>query len=124
MHTLCAIVDLSNNFAIANNSLKALRLNNAKNMIFSYFNINATRSKIGSLREVAMENVDILAKAEAKIHESLPTAQFLLVGYHCPYRLDKSPKSGETLVYVKSLIPPRHLNSPYLPFKCKLSHSL
>ena len=124
MHTLYAIVDLSNNFAIANNSLKALRLNNAKIMIFSYLNINATRSKIGSLREVAMENVDILAKTEAKIDESLPTAQFLLVEYHCPYRLDKSPKSGETLVYVNSLIPPHQLNSPYLPFKYKLSHSL
>ena len=124
MHTLYAIVDLSNNFAIANNSLKALRLNNPKNMIFSYLNINATRSKIGSLREVAIENVDILAKAEAKIDESLPTAQSLLVEYHCPYRLDKSPKSAETLVYVKSLIPPRQLNSRYLPFKYKLSHSL
>ena len=48
---------------------------------------------MGSLREVVVENVDILAIAETKIDESFPTAQFFLVGYHSPYRLDKSPKS-------------------------------
>ena len=35
---------------------------------------------MGSLREVVMENVRILAIAETKIEELLPTAQFLLVG--------------------------------------------
>ena len=64
-----------------------------------------------------MENVDILTIAETKIDELFPTAQFLLVGYHSPYRLDKSPKSGEILVYVKSSMPPRLLNFPNLPFK-------
>ena len=104
MHTLDAITDLSTNFDITNNSLKTLRLNNPKNVIFSYLNINSIRNKMGSLREVVMENVDILAIAETKIDESFPTAQFLLVGYHSPYRLDKSPKSGGILVYVKSSI--------------------
>ena len=70
---------------------------------------------MGSLQEVVMENVDILAIAETKIDESFPTAQFLLVGYHSPYRLDKSPKSGAVLVYVKLSIPSRQLNFPNLP---------
>ena len=47
---------------------------------------------MGSLREVVMENVEILAIAETKIDESFPTAQFLLVGYHGPYQIDKSPE--------------------------------
>ena len=47
---------------------------------------------MGSLREVVMENVEILAIAETKIDESFPTAQFLLVGYHSPYQIDKSPE--------------------------------
>ena len=64
-----------------------------------------------------MENFDILTIAETKIDELFPTAQFLLVGYHSPYRLDKSPKSGEILVYVKSSMPLRLLNFPNLPFK-------
>ena len=72
---------------------------------------------MGSLREVVMENVDILAIAETKIDESFPTAQFLLVRYHSPDRLDKSPKSGGSLVYVKSSIPSRQLNFPNLSYK-------
>ena len=69
-----------------------------------------------SLREVVMENVDILAIGEDKIDESFPTAQFLLLGYHSTYQLDKSPKSDRTLVYVKSSIPSRKLNFSYLLF--------
>ena len=80
MHTLDAITDLSNNLDITNNSLKTLRWNNPEIVIFSYLNINSIRNKIGSSREVVMENVDILAIAETKIDESFPTAQFLLVG--------------------------------------------
>ena len=74
---------------------------------------------MGSLREVVMEDADILAIAETKINESFPTAQFFLVGYLSPYRLDKSPKSGGILVHVKSSIPSRQLNFPNLPFKIK-----
>ena len=117
MHTLDTITDLPTNFGITNSSLKTLRLNNPKNVIFSYLNINSIRNKMGSLREVVMENVDILAITKTKIDESFPTAQFLLVGYHSPYRLDKSPKSGGILVYVKSSIPSRQLNFPNLPYK-------
>ena len=117
MHTLDTITDLPTNFGITNSSLKTLRLNNPKNVIFSYHKINSIRNKIGSLREVVMENIDILAIAETKIDESFPTAQFLLFGYHSPYRLDKSPKSGGILVYVKSSIPSRQLNFPNLPYK-------
>ena len=32
-------------------------------MIFSYLNINSIGNKIGSLRDVVMENVDVLAIA-------------------------------------------------------------
>ena len=76
-----------------------------------------------SLREVVMENVNNLAIAETKIDESFPTVQFLLVGYHSPYRLDKSPKSGVILVYMKSSIPSRQLHFLNLPLKYKLPHS-
>ena len=61
-------------------------------MIFSYLNINSIRNKMGSLGELVMENVDILTIAETKIDELFPTAQFLLVGYHSPCQIDKSPE--------------------------------
>ena len=81
MLTLNTNTDLSNNFDITNNSLKALRLTNPKNVLFSYLKINSITNKMGSLREVVTENVDILAITETKIDESFPTAQVLLVGY-------------------------------------------
>ena len=74
---------------------------------------------MGSLLEIVMENVDILVLAEPKIDELFPTAQFLLVEYHSPYRLDKSPKSGGILVCVKPSVPSRQLNFPNLPHKIK-----
>ena len=92
MHTLDTITDLPTIFGITNSSLKTLRLKNPKNVIFSYLNINSIRNKMGSSRDVVMENVDILAIAETKIDELFPTAQFLLVGYHSPYQIDKSPE--------------------------------
>ena len=80
MLTLNTNTDLFNNFDITNNSLKALRLRNPKNVLFSYIKINCIRNKMGSLR-VIMESVDILAITETKIDESFPTAQVLLVEY-------------------------------------------
>ena len=38
------------------------------------------------------------------------------MGYHSPYQLDKSPKSGGILVCVKSSIPSRQLKFPNLTF--------
>ena len=99
MYTFDAITDLSTNFDIKNNNLKILRLNKPKNVIFSYLNINSIKNKMASLREVVIKNVDIPAIAETKIDESFTPAQFLSVGYHSPYRLNKSPKSGGILVY-------------------------
>ena len=42
---------------------------------------------------------------ETKIDASFPSAQFVVEGYHSPYRLDASNRSGGILVYVKSSIP-------------------
>ena len=97
MYTFDAITDLSTNFDITNNNLKTLRLNNSKNVILSNLNINSIRNKMGSLREVVMENVDIPAIAETKIDESFTLAQFLSVGYHSPYQLINPLKVVEFL---------------------------
>ena len=80
MCTFDAITDLSTNFDITNNNLKTLRLNNPKNVIFSYLNINSIRNKMGSLREVVIKNVNIPAIAESKIDESSPSLSFFQLG--------------------------------------------
>ena len=48
--------------------------------------------------------------AETKIDSSFPTARFSAKGYHKPYRLDVSEKSGGILVYINFSIPSRQLH--------------
>ena len=57
-----------------------------------------------------MGKVDILIAAETKIDASFPAAQFRAEGYHKPYPLDVSEKSGGILVYIDSSIPSRQLH--------------
>ena len=57
-----------------------------------------------------MGKVDILIVGETKIDASFPTAQFSAEGYHKPYRLDVSEKSGGILFYINSSIPSRQLH--------------
>ena len=57
-----------------------------------------------------MGKVDILIIVETKIDASFPTAQFSAEGYHKPYCLDVSEKSGGILVYINSSIPSRQLH--------------
>ena len=57
------------------------------------------------------ENVDILIVAETKLDSSFPTTQFVIPGFHHPFRLDINRRSGGLLVYVKGSIPARVLTS-------------
>ena len=57
-----------------------------------------------------MGKVDILILAETKIGASFPTALFSAEGYHKPYRLDVSEKSGGILVYISSSTPSKELH--------------
>ena len=53
--------------------------------------------------------------AETKLDEYFPNYQFVLVGYHLPYRLDITDKKGGLMVFVKSHIPSRRLNDFKIP---------
>ena len=63
------------------------------------------RNKFSDLQEVINGNVDIVSIAETRIDASFPSAQFVLNGYHLPYRMDVTERKGGILVYVKSSIP-------------------
>ena len=53
---------------------KEIRLDNPKNLTFSYLNINSIRNKFDSLQKIVMGENDILIVAETKIDASFPTA--------------------------------------------------
>ena len=113
--------DITKHLSMANTDvsqiLKGLRLSNPKNVILSYLNMNSIRNKFENLREIIKHNLDVLAVAETKIDASFPSPQFFLEGYHSPYRLDISGKSGGLLVYVKAAIPSRQLSLSKFQFR-------
>ena len=74
--------------------MKNLRLNNPINIIFSYLNINSVRNKFKNMSSLISENIDILIKAETKLDSSFPMTQFLIPGFHHPFRLDINRRSG------------------------------
>ena len=96
-------------------SSKAVRLQNPKNIIFSYININSIRNKSGSLCSLTLSRVDILSIAETKLDYLFPNAQFLIPNFHQPFRLDISRNSGGFLVSVRYSIPARMLPNYRLP---------
>ena len=57
----------------------------------------------------------ILYIAKTKLDKSFPNNQFILVGYHLPYRLDITNKKGGFMVFVKSHIPLSRLNNFKIP---------
>ena len=82
--------------------LSDLRSTNLSNLNFCYLNINSVRNKFTDFQEMINGNVDVVSIAETKIDASFPSAQFVLEGYHSPYHLDISSRSGGILVYIKS----------------------
>ena len=99
--------DITKHLSMANGDnfqiLKGPRLSNPKNVL-SYLNLHWIRNKFENLQEIIKQNIDVLPLRK-------------LEGYHSPYRLDMSRKSGGLLVYVKKIIPSRQLSLPKFQFK-------
>ena len=89
--------------------LSDLRSTNPSNLNFCYLNINSVKNKFTGFQEIINGNVDVVSIAETKTDVSFPSAQSVFEGYHWPYPLDISSKSGDILAYVKSSIPSRRL---------------
>ena len=96
-------------------SLKVVRLQNPKNITFSYINISPIRNKFCSLCSLISSHVDILSIAETKLDYFFSNAQFLIPNFHQPFCLDISRNSGGLLVFVRFLIPARMLSNYRLP---------
>ena len=74
------------------------------------------RNKFSGLTKLVFEHVNILIIAETKLDTSFPTAQFLMPGFHKPFRLDVTTSSGGLLAYVKRSLPGRELEAYKLQF--------
>ena len=114
------ISDLANKSNI--DKLKELRVNNPKNILLAYRNINSIRNKFESLYSLLADKVDILTIAETKLDGSFPTNQFLIKGFHQPFRLNINRNSGGLLVYIKSSLPVKTLSNYTLPSDIQAIH--
>ena len=107
------ISDLANTSNI--DKLKELRLNNLKNILFAYLNINSVRNKFENVCCLLADKFDVVTIAETKLDSSFPTNQFLIKGFQEPLWLDINRNSGGLLIYIKSSLPAKTLSNYTLP---------
>ena len=96
-------------------TLKNLRLKKHHGIIIAYLNINSIRNKFDFLKVIISSNIDILTIAETKLDDAFPTSQFMLDGFHSPFRYDRNRYGGGILVYVKHGVPAKELKEYQLP---------
>ena len=95
----------------AKSTLKLSRIRNIGKIIIGYLNINSVRNKFDALKEITLQNLDVLMLAETKIDSTFPPGQFAIEGFANPFRLDRNANGGGLLVYVRSDAPSHQLNS-------------
>ena len=85
--------------------LKQLRNQNPHRIIIDHLYINSIRNKFESFVSFVGNKLDIFMVSETKIDDTFPDSQFLIEGFSKPFRLDRTAKSGEILLYIREDIP-------------------
>ena len=73
--------------------------------------MNSIRNKFESLVSFVGSNLDKLMVSETKIDDTFPESQFLIEGFSKPFRLDRTAKDGEILLYIRIYIKQITLNN-------------
>ena len=80
--------------------LKQLRNQNPHRIIIDHLYINSIRNKFESFVSFVGNKLDLFM-----VSETFPDSQFLIEGFSKPFRLDRTPKSGGILLYIREDIP-------------------
>ena len=91
-------------------ALKNIRISNTNKLIFGHLNINSLRNKFDFFSEQVKGSKDILMVSETKLEDSFPKAQFLIRGFHSPFRFDRNINGGGIMLYVREDIPTKLLS--------------
>ena len=91
-------------------ALKDIRISNMNKLIFGHLNINSLRNKFDLFSEQVKGSIDILMVSETKLDDSFPEAQFLIEGFHSPFRFDRNINGGGIMLYVREDIPTKLLS--------------
>ena len=94
-------------------SLKNIRNTNINKLIFGHLNINSLRNKFDILSEQVKGSIDIFMVSKTKLDGSFPEGQFLIEGFHSPFRFDRNRNGGGILLYVREDIPAKLLSHDF-----------
>ena len=92
-------------FSDAKKTLKNIRVSNINKFIFGHLNINSSKNKFDLLCEQIKGSIDIFMISETKLDDSFPQGQFLIEGFHSPFRFDRNKIGGGILLYIREDIP-------------------
>ena len=95
--------------------LNNVRSNNIDRPIIAHLNINFLYQKIEPLKDLVKSSVDILVISETKLDNSFPMGEFEIEGYSTPIGLDRNCHGGGIILYVRSDLPCKELNTRKLP---------
>ena len=73
--------------------LKNIKLANANKIVIGHLNINSIRNKFDSFKYLT------------KLNDTFPVSQFLIHGFHAPYRADRTANGGGLLLFVREHLP-------------------
>ena len=81
--------------------LRKLRVSYPNNVIIGHLNINSIRNKFEMLQFLLADYIDILMISESKLDSTFPSLQFQIYGFRTPYRLYRTDRGGEILLFVR-----------------------
>ena len=79
-------------------------------MICCYINMNSVRNQFKHLCGLCTGHEGTTSNAETKLDSSFPISQFLIPGFHKPFKMDIDSRKG-ILVYIKSSLPSNFLTN-------------
>ena len=85
--------------------LMDIRTSSINRLVFGHWNINSLRTKFDFLCEQIEGSVDVFMTSESKLDESFPHGQFLIDGFHTPFKFNRNKNEGGILLYVREDIP-------------------
>ena len=93
--------------------LRDIRTSNINRLVFGHLNINSLRTKFDFLCEQIEGSIDVFMIFEPKLDDSFPHGQFLIDGFHTPFRFDRNKNGGGILLYVREDIPAKILSHDF-----------
>ena len=89
--------------------LTNIKLANANKIVIGHLNINSIRNKFDSFKYLIDDNMDIILLSETKLNDTFHVSQFLIHGFHAPYRADSTANGGGLFLFVREHLPTREI---------------